>query len=64
MKILINQSKLAELHATKPHLVQDIIRVLESAVSLPQHRSTLDALLNCGVAVKIQSESDSEPIYP
>ena len=64
MKLIINPTKLAEMLATKPHLVNSISRVLEDAARLPQHRSDFEALLNCGVAVRTQSDSDNEPILP
>jgi hypothetical protein len=64
MKLIINPTKLAETIATQPHLVISIIRVLEDAARLPQHRSAFEALLNIGVAIRTQSDSENEPIFP
>jgi len=64
MKLIINPTKLAEMIATKPHLVISLTHVLEDAARLPQHRLAFEALLNCGVAIRTQSDSDNEPIFP
>lgn len=64
MKIIISSTKLTEVLANDQQLASAVARVLEDAASLPQHRSTGNALLNSGVAIKVQSDLQPEPIFP
>lgn len=64
MKLIINPTKLTEVLAKDPNLASAVARVLEDSASRPQYRSTGNALLNAGVAIKVQSPVDPDPIFP
>lgn len=59
MKIIIDPKKLVEVLQQKPHLAVQVAQSLE----LYSQNPLANALLNEGVATKVQSEEYPSPIY-